>query len=111
MSEQQKICAQYGADYLEAPLNLKLGISRCVRDGLLPVNGLRHLPVRNTTGWYIWAGEEFSQDSDFFMPLHVEHIIDWCPYIGKYLGLAPGWRFIATPEGYEDVWFDGSILE
>jgi len=39
------------------------------------------------------AGQEFSHDPDFFMPLHVAHINDWNPNIKKYLGLAPGWRF------------------
>jgi hypothetical protein len=27
----------------------------------------------------------------------------------KYLGLAPGWRFLIAP-GYEDVWFDEILL-
>jgi hypothetical protein len=27
----------------------------------------------------------------------------------KYLGLAPGWRFLVAP-GYKDVWFDAKLL-
>ena len=49
----------------------KVGISRSVRDGQFPFNGLRHQLEEGTTGWFIWAGEELSTDPDFFVPLHV----------------------------------------
>jgi hypothetical protein len=76
----------------------------------MPLNGLRHFPQGDTTGWYIWAGENFSEESDFFVPLHVKHLEDWCPEIIKYLGLPPGHRFLITNEGYEDVWEDKTLL-
>ena len=47
---------------------------------------------------------------DFFVPLHIEHLKDWCPSVLKYLGLPAGWRFLIAPE-YEDVWFDSGLLE
>jgi hypothetical protein len=72
---------------------LKVGIALNVRDGLMPVNGLRHPPQADTVGWYIWAGE-LSSYPDFFKPLHVEHLPDWCPAVLRYLGLPPGWRFL-----------------
>ncbi len=43
--------------------------------------------------------------SRFFVPMHVEHLEQICPLILKYLGLAPGWRFLID-EDYEDVWED-----
>ena len=49
-------------------------------------------------------------DSDFFKPLHVEHLADWCPEIRKYLGLPPGWRFLIAGD-HEDVWYDESLLD
>ena len=88
---------------------MKVGISLNVRNGIMPINGLRHPPEGDTTGWYIWAGEEFSEDSEFFKPLHVEHLSSWCPEIQKYLGLPPGWRFLVDGS-YEDVWYDKSLL-
>ena len=108
-TEQLKICKKFEAPFVEAPFNLKLGISLNVRDGVLPINGLRHSPEGDTCGWYIWAGEEFSDDPDFFVPLHVEHLKEWCPLVIKYLGLAPGWRFLVTPK-YEDVCEDRNLL-
>lgn len=107
---QKLICAKYNADYLEARSDFKVGISENVKKNLLPINGLRIYPEGDTTGWYIWAGEEFSEDPNFFIPLHVEHIEDWVPNIRKYLGLAPGWRFLITGD-YEDVWYDPNILD
>jgi len=107
--EQMALSKKYNAAFLESPNNLKVGISRNVKDGARPVNGLRHPPEGDTTGWYIWGGEEYSEDPDFFVPLHVEHLKEWCPLVLKYLGLPAGWRFLVT-EDYEDVWEDETLL-
>jgi hypothetical protein len=108
--EQKIICERYGSSFFESPSFLKVGVSRNVRDGIWPINGLRHPLEGDTTGWYIWAGEEFSNEDDFFVPLHVEHLTEWCPIVLKYLGLAPGWRFLLSND-YEDIWEDISLLD
>ena len=77
---------------------------------MAPINGLRHPPEGDTTGWYIWAGENLSADADFFVPLCVVHLDEWCPEAIPYLGLPPGWRFLIA-DGHEDVWFDPSLLD
>ena len=111
-SIQRDICKKYSAEFLESPPNLKVGIDRNVKDLIYPLNGLRHPPEGDTTGWYIWAGLERSSDKDFFMPLHVEHLFDFCPEVLKYLGLAPGWRFLIDPnKNYEDVWYDEKLFD
>lgn len=69
--DQKAICERYSAPCLESSDDLKVGIAMNVRTGLLPINGLRHPPEGDTTGWYIWAGEELSQEPGFFVPLHV----------------------------------------
>lgn len=78
--------------------------------GMLPINGLRHRQVGDTTGWYIWAGEEWSDDPSFFVPIHVQHLDDWNPEIRKYLGLPPGSRFLLA-DGHEDIWQDPTLLD
>lgn len=108
--QQRATCEQYGAEFVPCPPRLKVGIALNVRDGTLPINGLRHREEGDTTGWYIWAGGEPSSDPDFFQPLHVEHLQSWCPLILRFLGLAPGWRFLVT-EDYEDVWKEPSLLD
>ena len=85
-----------------------VGVSRSVREGCLPVHGLRVLPVGSTSGWYIWAGGEMSEDPDFFVPLHASHLSTWRPEVLPYLEMPPGWRFAIAP-GYEDVWFDPTL--
>lgn len=87
-----------------------VGVAANVRQGLWPLNGLRHRPGAGLSGWFIWAGEELSADPNFFRPLHVEHLGRWCPAVLPYLGLAPGWRFLIAP-GYEDLWWDRSLLD
>ena len=109
IKQQIEVCQKYNAAFVESPSTFKVGISFNVKKGEFPINGMRH-PIENgTTGWYIWAGD-YSSDPDFFQPLHVEHIKEWNPLIEKYLGLAPGWRFLITPN-YEDVWEDLSLLD
>lgn len=106
---QKELCRKYGVVYCPSPNEQKVGVTPSVRKGAEPINGLRHPPQGDTTGWYIWAGEEFSEDPNFFEPLHVKHLSEWCPAVQKYLGLPPGWRFLIA-SNYEDVWYDESLL-
>jgi hypothetical protein len=110
LSEQKRVCQNFGADFLQCEEFLKVGISRDFDRGQFPINGLRHPPEGDTTGWYIWSGEDFSEAPDFFVALHALHLHDRSPEILKDLGLAPGWRFLIAPD-YEDVWFDAKLLE
>ncbi|MEI4804096.1 DUF4262 domain-containing protein [Bacillus sp. FJAT-51639] len=109
IKEQIRLCEKYKAEYVESPDNLKLGISQNVKNGKTPINGLRMPLEGDTTGWYIWAGEEMGLEPDFFIPLHVQHIDGWAPEVKKYLGLPPGWRFLIAGD-YEDVWYDPNLL-
>jgi hypothetical protein len=106
---QQNVCKKYGVPCVKCDLDHKVGIAENVKTGLKPINGLRHRPEGDTTGWYIWAGEKLAKDPDFFVPLHVKHLHEWCPDVLKFLGLPPGWRFLIS-ENYEDVWRDPSLL-
>ena len=106
---QQEICQKFGAPCLPIENDLKVGISKKFNAHQFPINGLRHPPKGDATGWYIWSGEEYSTNADFFVPLHAMHLNDSCQEIVKFLGLAPGWRFLFAP-GQEDVWFDAKLL-
>ena len=109
--EQQKaICKKFNVEWFESLPTLKVGISKNVREGVEPINGLRHSPEGDTTGWYIWAGQEMLDDPGFFVPVHVEHLGDWCPQALAYLGLPPGTRFLIA-KTQEDVWEDKSLLD
>lgn len=106
---QQALCKKYGVAPFPAADDHKVGISQTVREGKLPINGMRIPPTADTTGWYIWAGEELSQDPDFFVPLHVAHLEDWCMDALPFLLLPPGWRFLVAGN-HVDVWFDERLL-
>lgn len=81
-----------------------------MRDGLLPIDGLRHPGEVDTTGWSIRAGEELSTDHDFFVPVCVSHLGDGCPDVIRFLGLPAAFRFLVAGE-HEDVWEDRSLLD
>jgi hypothetical protein len=106
---QERVCKKHGLAWVESPPFMKVGIAENVKSGLLPINGLRHQAEGDTTGWYIWAGEELCTAPDFFKPLHVEHVRSWCSAVIPYLGLPPGSRFLIAP-GHEDVWQDRTLL-
>lgn len=104
---QEGICIKYGADMIACPNGVKIGISRNVLDGFFPINGVRVSPQGDLSGWFIWAGD-WSDDPDFFVPLHLDHLGEWCPSAIPYLLLPPGWRFQVAPD-HEDVWFDSDV--
>lgn len=107
-SIQIEFCKTVGALPYETSLEHKVGISQSALDSELPLNGLRHLDVNETTGWYIWGGAEFRNEDDFFLPMHVWHLERRCVLALKFLLLPPGWRFL-TDGSYEDVWFDEKL--
>jgi hypothetical protein len=109
-AEQQELCSRFNVKPFPAPRGTKVGISRSALDGELPINGLRHEPVGDTNGWYIWGGERLRSDPDFFSPMHVDHLDQACPAAVAYLALPPGYRFLVAVQ-YEDVWEDRSLLE
>ena len=109
LEQQRAICARYGVEPVAAPDHWKVGVALNVKHGLQPLNGLRLQPNGDTSGWYLWAGEDFSDDPDFFVPLHIAHLPTWSPQAIPYLQLPPGWRFLVAP-GYEDIWHDPQLL-
>ncbi len=110
VQEQRRICAAVGAEWSPVSAERRVAVAEDLRHDLVPVNGLRHPPEGRTTGWFLWAGEEMSSAADYFAPLHVAHLAEWRFEVIPYLGLPPGYRFLIAP-GYEDVWFDASLLD
>ncbi len=90
------MCRRFRAQFDPVTEDMTVGIALNVRGTTEHINGLRHRPEGHTAGWYIWAGQEFSEAGDFFKPLHVTHLKNWCPQVLKYLALPPGWRFLVA---------------
>lgn len=110
---QKQICNKYAIKFEPCDLHLKVGIALDINEKRkeFPIHALR-IPIEgDTTGWYIWAGD-YSEDDDFFKPMHAIHLRDFCPIIIPFLGLAPGSRFLIAEDGnYIDVWEDLSLLK
>lgn len=77
---------------------------------LQPINGLRVLALSGSSGWFIFGGDEASEDEGFYSSLRVGHLKKHCPIAIPYLCLPAGWRFRIDADGYEDVWFDEQLL-
>lgn len=102
------VAARFGVKPVPVDMSLEVGIALATI-GQAPIHGLRHLPVGDTSGWYLWAGEAMESDPEFFSPLHISHLLDRLPEVLPYLSLPPGYRFLIAPD-YEDVWYDASLL-
>jgi len=64
----------------------------------------------NTSGWYLWCGEIWSEANDFFAPVRTRHVEEDYPEIANLLGLPPGDRFLKAGD-HLDVWFDPELLK
>ena len=107
--DQVAVCEKFGAR--------PCGFSRVDRAGValatlsnVPINGLRIPALCGASGWYIWGGGSPSQDADFYQPMCTIHLKKHCAIAVPYLFLPAGWRFQIDGEGYEDVWFDETLL-
>lgn len=62
------MCRRFKEDYVHSHGKRKLGIALNIKEGIKPINGLCHPVEADTAGWYIWAGEVLSNDSEFLNP-------------------------------------------
>jgi len=109
--DQKGLCGRIGAIWQPVSPNSFIAFNESLFTSIQPINGLRHPTQGTTDGWYIWSGGEIPQgDHDFFDPIHVGHLIEKKPIILQYLAMPPGWRFQIDETGYEDIWFDESLL-
>jgi len=104
---QEGVSSRFGVAGSPPVAGQKLGVALATV-GKLPINGLR-ICLDGTCGWFIWCGKDASTAPNFYQPLHVEHIAGYLPSVIPYLSLPPGYRFHIA-EGYEDVWFDSTLL-
>ena len=77
----------------------------------VPIHGVRIPPTEAVCGWYIFAGDEWSDDPNFYQPMCVEHLEQYCKFAMPFVCLPPGWRFLTDGRGYIDAWFDEAILQ
>ena len=106
---QQDLCRRFGADF--APTAPEAAVSAALASLVsgLPIHGARHHPRGDGSGWLLWAGD-LSSDPEFFQAMPAGELIEHAPAVLPYLGLPPGWRFLLAP-GYEDAWFDATLLD
>lgn len=106
---QRRTCRRFATEFVESLPDSKIVIARNARPGEWPLNGLRHPPEGDTSGWYVWTGETLSSDPNFFEPHLVAHVSELLPAVLPYLGLPPGWRFLLAADR-EDAWYDPELL-
>ena len=96
LKDQHATCERYNVDWVYADIKLKIGIADNVFTDVIPINGMRHQVENGTTGWYIWSGENFSINSDFFKPFCVKHLIELNQKLSNILVFLPVTGFSLT---------------
>lgn len=104
MIEQQKrICAKSNSRFV-LPLEDEMVAVALESLGKTPITGIRNiLEGGENISWFFYCGE-FSEDDNFFKPIHVGHLTEYLPEVIPYLALEEGFRFIIDNSGYEDIW-------
>jgi hypothetical protein len=106
--EQKNICERIKVEWVPTEPFRMVGLS-IVNSNSSPFHALRH-PPDNYSGWFLWA-EEYSEADGFFKTIHAIHLLEYRPEIIKYLGLPAGYRVLIDDKGYEDIWYDESLLD
>ncbi|GAB3253807.1 immunity protein Imm33 domain-containing protein [Chitinimonas naiadis] len=101
LEAQYQICAKYQTVTVAPEDMVAVAMSTL---GRMPIHGTRiELEEGENISWFIYCGE-FSEDPDFYQPIHTTHLANYLPLVLKYLRLPPGANFIIDDRGYEDVW-------
>ena len=110
LTRQLQACERAAAQPALLSPEDRVAVGRDFDPSKSPINGMRHPPHGNMSGWYIWSGERLEEDPDYFHVICYEHLAakDWTWV--QYLALPAGWRFLAAP-GQEDLWFDETLFK
>lgn len=109
LQSQIAICEKFGVSPQTFMRHERIGLAIATMS-FFPINGLRIPALSGSTGWYIFGGVEQSDDPDFYSPLCITHLKTYCEIAIPYLCLPSGWRFQIDADGYEDVWYDESLV-
>lgn len=98
---QRDVCKKYCLQEVDPEEMVAVAISTI---GAMPIYGTRiALPEGGNISWFFYCGSH-STETDFYKPLHAEHLNEMLPLVQKYLRLPPGANFIIDDKGFEDVW-------
>ena len=109
LPSQADVCERHGVTPQLPSIDDRIGIALGTLHRI-PINGMRIPALAGSSGWFIFGGLEASQDDDFYSPLCVSHLGKYCEIALPYLCLPAGWRFQIDPDGYEDVWYDETLV-
>jgi hypothetical protein len=107
---QRRICKAYGAEYTPPISGSKVGIALQTM-GRTPIQATRTPPTDTTCGWYIYAGDQWSDDPAFYQGLCVEHLAEYCKFALPFLALPPGWWFHTDGKGQYRAEYDAELLK
>lgn len=115
---QSDLCDEQGVPWTQPGATAVVTVARGLASGAWPISGLRRAVDGTDSGWRLWIGEggpdtnpdpDLDPDPDRFEVVGYASLYDRCPEAVPYLGLPPGWRFLAEPD-HAHVWNDPELL-
>ncbi|KVM51457.1 hypothetical protein WJ58_21665 [Burkholderia ubonensis] len=106
---QKETCLKYGISEFEPESMVAVALETL---GQSPVYGERVvLEEGEKISWFFYCGK-FSEDKDFFKPVHTEHLSEILPNVLKFLRMPPGSGFVVDLYGGEEIWINenGSVI-
>src|SRR5215469_5222088 len=85
---QRNLCLAQGCECNPLSEQDKVGVALSTL-GRAPINGVRHPITSGDSGWYIWCGEDLSDEPEFFQPSCVVHLLERLPAVADFLALPP----------------------
>jgi hypothetical protein len=106
---QRSVCQSYRADYDPPAPGSTIAVATQTM-GASPVRGVRRPPAAGASGWFIYAGEDWSEDPAFFQTVSLEELAECCGLALPFLGLPPGWWFQTDGAGDYGASYDPRLL-
>jgi hypothetical protein len=106
---QRSVCRSFRADFDPPAPGATFAVARQTL-GAAPVRGLRRPPAEGASGWFIYAGEVWSEDPAFFQAISAEALAVCCGLALPFLGLPPGWWFETDDAGKVGASYDPRLL-
>lgn len=96
-------CMKFNSKFVQTSKNEMVAVALDSL-GKIPITGIRNvLEEGENISCFFYCGE-FSEDDDFFKPIHISHLENYLPEVIPYLALGEGFRFVIDKQGHEDVW-------
>jgi hypothetical protein len=90
--DQMMLCTKYGVEFCPIGADRLVAVTPRALDDHSPLEGGRHEPDGDMSGWFL-TGSDFAGNVSDFQILHLYHVTSKRPELAKFLALPEGYLF------------------